>query len=93
MGRVEVLARLGLGSAGSFSPGPCVGTCLVEAFRFGTGGEVVVFRAMCFFLGLGLAGGTRVEPYSAGASPGSLIGELSVEEPVSSIRKAPVQTV
>jgi len=37
-------------------------------------------------LGLGLAGGTTVEPCSAGASPTSLTGELSVEEPVSSIK-------
>ena len=36
-------------------------------------------------MGLGLVGGTRVEPYSAGASPVSLTGEFSAEEPVSSI--------
>ena len=58
----------------------------MEAFRLGTGMEAVVFWAACFLLGLGLAGGTRVEPCLAGASPSSLIGELSAEEPVSSIR-------
>jgi len=41
---------------------------------------------VCFLSGLGLARGTRVEPCSAGASPASLIGELSAEEPVSSIK-------
>jgi len=33
-----------------------------------------------------LVGGIRVEPCSVGASPASLIKELSVEKPVSSIR-------
>ena len=80
------MARLDLGSTGSFSPRPYVGTYLVEAFRLGIGMETVVFHAVCFPLGLGLAGGTRVEPCSAGASPASLTRELSVEEPVSSIK-------
>ena len=62
-----------------------MGTYLGEAFRLEIGVETGVFRAVCFLLGLGLAGGTRVEPYSVGRSPASLTGELSVEEPVSSI--------
>ena len=77
------MAHLDLGSLGSFSLGPCVGTCLGEAFRLGTGIKTGVFWAVCFFLGLGLAGETRVEPCSAGASPVSLTGELSAEKPVS----------
>jgi len=48
--------------------------------------ETVVFHAVCFPLGLGLAGGTRVEPCSAGASLASLTGEVLAEEPVSAIK-------
>jgi len=48
--------------------------------------EAVVFWAACFLLGLGLAGGTRVEPCSVGASPASLTRELSMEEPISLIK-------
>jgi len=43
-------------------------------------------RLYVFFLGLGLAGGTKVDSCSAGASPASLTGELSAEEVVSSIK-------
>ena len=80
------MAHLGLGSIGSFSPGPYVGTYLGDAFRLETGIETVVFWAVCFLLGLGLVGGIRVEPCSVRASPASLTGELSVEKPVSSIK-------
>ena len=79
------MARLDLDSSGSFSIGPYLGTCLGDVFRLGTGVETGVFWAVCFFLGLGLAGETRVEPCSAGASPVSLTGEFSAKEPVSSI--------
>ena len=63
-----------------------MGTYLGDAFRLETGIETVVFWAVCFLLGLGLAGGIRVEPYSVGASPVSLTGEFSAEELVSSIK-------
>ena len=62
MGRVDVFARLDLGSSGSLSTGPCVEAYLEEAFHLGTCVETGVFRAVCFFLGLGLAGGTKLSP-------------------------------
>jgi len=47
----------------------------------------VFFRAVVCLLRLGLAGGIKGDPCLVEAVSDSLIGELSAEEPVSSIRK------
>jgi len=60
--------------------------CLGYAILLETGVWRVVFRAAVFLLRLGLARGIKGEPCSVEAVFDSLIGELSAEEPVSSIR-------
>ena len=51
-----------------------------------TGVWRVVFWAVVFLLRLGLARGIKGDPCSVEAVSDSLIGELSTEEPISSIR-------
>ena len=82
---VEVLAFFDLGSSTSFSEGPHLGLCLEEAILLETGVWKVVFRAVIFLLSLGWARGIKEQPCSIKAVYDSLAGELSAEEPVSSI--------
>ena len=46
----------------------------------------MVFRVVVFLLRLGWAGGIKGDPYSVEVVSDSLIGELSAEEPVFSIK-------
>ena len=58
----------------------------MEAGLLETGVWRAVFWAVMFLLRLGWAGGIKEDPCSVEAVPDSLTGELSVEEPISSIR-------
>jgi len=85
-GSVEGLAFFDLGSSASFSEGPYLGACLVEAGLLETGAGRVVFWAVDFLFRLGWAGEIKGDPCSVEADSASLTGELSAEELVSSIR-------
>jgi len=85
-GSVEVLTFFDLGSSTTFSERPCLGAYLGEVILLETGVWRVVFRAVVFLLRLGWARGIKGDPYSVEVVSDSLTGELSLEEPVSSIR-------
>ena len=81
-----MLVFFDLGSLAFSSKGPCLGACLVEAGLLEIGVWRVAFEAVVFLLRLGWTGGIKEDPYSVEAVSDSLIGELSAEELVSSIK-------